>query len=260
MIHGIRNSGAQKFIFRHNDPRHLKDILQTLPKDAPKIVAFESVYSMDGDIAPIGEVIKVAQEFNALTYLDEVHGVGMYGSRGGGISQRDQLEDHLDFIQGTLGKAFGLMGGYVAGNRVLIDTIRSFAPGFIFTTSLPPVLLAGALASVEHLKISTIERKNHQEAAFNLKTALRECRIPFMENDSHIIPILIPGAEACKKVAQSLLHTYGIYVQPINYPTVPKGLERLRVTPSALHTQDHIEKFTQAITALWHTFDLKKAA
>lgn len=259
MIHGIRHSGAKKNIFRHNDAQHLEEILKSLPHYAPKIVVFESVYSMDGDIAPIRDLLDVARRYGALTYLDEVHGVGMYGHKGGGIAQQEGLEDQIDFIQGTLGKAFGLMGGYVASDHILIDTLRSFAPGFIFTTSLPPALLAGALTSVEHLKTSQLERNKHQAAATCLKQALTDAHIPFIKNDSHIVPILIPGAVPCKAVADTLLRSHGVYVQPINYPTVPKGLERLRITPSSLHTRQHIEYFVHALKTLWDHFKLEKA-
>lgn len=259
IIEGIRHSGAEKHIFRHNDYDHLHEILKTIDPTRPRIIVFESVYSMDGDIAPIKKIVDVAHRHKALTYLDEVHGVGMYGQRGGGVAQSLNLEAEIDIIQGTLGKAFGLMGGYIAAKQSLVDVVRSYAPGFIFTTSLPPSLLAGALASVEHLKTCTHARTQHQRMVYVLKEALRQKGLPFMDNASHIVPIIIPGAKKCQDFAKALLYEEKIYVQPINYPTVPRGLERLRITPSALHTVDHVHAFVNAITRLWHYYGFSLA-
>ena len=235
MIQGMKNSKAERFIFKHNNPKHLEEILQNIHPDRPKLVAFESVYSMDGDIAPIKELCEVAKANNALTYLDEVHAVGMYGPRGGGIAEREGLMDELDIIEGTLAKAYGTMGGYVASNKDIIDVIRSFASSFIFTTSLPPAIAAGALASVKHLKTSNEERIIHQARAKSLKEKLRQTGIIVMPSESHIVPILVGDPVLCKKASDLLLSDHSIYVQPINYPTVPKGKERLRITPNPLH-------------------------
>ena len=243
MIQGMKNSKAERFIFKHNDPDHLASLLQEIDVNRPKLVAFESVYSMDGDIAPIKEICEVAKKYNAMTYLDEVHAVGMYGDRGGGISEKEGLMDQLDVIEGTLAKAYGTMGGYIAANNEIIDVIRSFASSFIFTTSLPPAVAAGALASVRHLKQSNIERVKHQERAETLKTKLRQTGIVVMPSDSHIVPVLVGDPVLCKQASDILLNDYAIYVQPINYPTVPKGKERLRFTPSPLHDDkmmDHL--------------------
>ena len=260
MIQGIRNSKAERIIFKHNDPDHLDKILKTINPERPKLVAFESVYSMDGDIAPIKELCEVAKANNALTYLDEVHAVGMYGSRGGGIAEREGLMDELDIIEGTLAKAFGTMGGYIASNKNIIDIIRSFASSFIFTTSLPPAIAAGALASVKYLKESNIERKIHQERAKSLKEKLRQTGIIVMPSDSHIVPILVGDPVLCKKASDILLSDFSIYVQPINYPTVPKGKERLRITPSPLHDEKMIDYLVDSLKKVWRELNISSVS
>ena len=260
MIQGIRNSKAERIIFKHNDPGHLDKILKTINPERPKLVAFESVYSMDGDIAPIKELCEVAKANNALTYLDEVHAVGMYGSRGGGIAEREGLMDELDIIEGTLAKAFGTMGGYIASNKNIIDVIRSFASSFIFTTSLPPAIAAGALASVKHLKESSIEREIHQERAKSLKEKLRQTGIIVMPSDSHIVPILVGDPVLCKKASDILLSDFSIYVQPINYPTVPKGKERLRITPSPLHDEKMTNYLVDSLKKVWRELNISSVS
>jgi 5-aminolevulinate synthase len=257
MIQGIIHSKAEKRIFRHNDVAHLRSLLAADDPSRAKIVAFESVYSMDGDIAPIKDICAVAKEFGALTYIDEVHGVGMYGSKGGGISQELHMETELDVIQGTLGKAFGLVGGYITGSKYLVDFVRSFASGFIFTTSLTPSIAAGCIASIKHLKTSSTERDSQQRNAAYLKKKLFDAGIPYMHSPSHIVPVIIGDAVLCKKVTESLLATYDIYVQPINYPTVPVGKERLRLTPSATHTTEMTNKLVLALTEIWIALGLK---
>ena len=256
MIAGIRHSKAEKRIFRHNDAGHLRQLIAQDDSHRPKLIAFESVYSMDGDIAPIADIVDVAKEFNALTYLDEVHGVGMYGAKAGGIAQEQGLEDRIDIIQGTLGKAFGLIGGYIAGSKDLVDFIRSYAAGFIFTTSLTPATAAGAAASIRHLKSSMIERERHQANAALLKNKLAVAGIPFIHNHSHIVPVIVGDPVKCKTVTDILLNEYNIYVQPINYPTVPKGTERLRLTPSAFHTETMIKDLVCALKEIWQRLEL----
>lgn len=263
MIAGIRNSGAEKHVFRHNDIAHLESLLQAVTPGRPIVIAFESVYSMDGDIAPIEAFCDLADQYGALTYLDEVHAVGMYGDRGGGIAQCDGVSDRIDIIEGTLGKAFGLMGGYIAGTRMLVDTIRSFAPGFIFTTSLPPSICAGAVASIEHLKRSDVERNRMHANVARLKAGLAKADVPVLANPSHITPVIVGEATCCKMVTDILLNDYNIYVQPINYPTVPKGTERLRLTATSAHTDADIDAMVGALTELWlhgHVFAAKQAA
>ena len=251
MIEGIRHGGCEKRIFRHNDLADLEAKLKQVPIDTPKIIAFESVYSMDGHIAPIAAICDLADKYGALTYLDEVHAVGMYGPRRGGIAERDGVMDRVDVINGTLAKGFGVMGGYIAATRDLCDAIRSFAPGFIFTTSLAPAIAAGALASIRHLKNSSLERARHQERARALKTRLIGAGLPVFQNQSHIVPVLIGDPVHCKEVTDRLLDAHGIYVQPINYPTVPRGTERIRLTPGPHHTDAQMDKLTAALTELW---------
>ncbi|PPD00412.1 MAG: 5-aminolevulinate synthase [Hyphomicrobium sp.] len=251
MIEGIRHGGGHKFVFRHNDLADLESKLRALPIGSPKIIAFESVYSMDGDIAPIAAICDLADKYGAMTYIDEVHAVGMYGPRGGGIAEREGVMSRVDVINGTLAKGFGVMGGYIAASRTLCDAIRSFAPGFIFSTSLAPAVVAGALASIRHLKGSSVERASHQERARTLKARLAAARIPVKDNPSHIVPILVGNPVHCKAVTDSLLGGFGIYVQPINYPTVPKGTERMRLTPSPLHTNAHMDELITALSSLW---------
>ncbi len=258
MIQGIRASGAKKIIFRHNDVDDLKNKIKELDRNIPKIIAFESVYSMDGDIAPIENIVAIGKNYNALTYLDEVHAVGMYGNRGGGISQELGINDQIDIIEGTLAKAYGVMGGYITGNNHLVDTVRSFASGFIFTTSIPPAIAAGAIESVKYLKISNIERMKQKEAVKELKQKLMDTDIPIISNNSHIIPIIVGDPDLCKKASDILLQKYNIYVQPINYPTVPRGTERLRVTPTPLHNTKMINYFIDSIKKVWSTLNLNK--
>ncbi|MBV8239085.1 MAG: 5-aminolevulinate synthase [Sphingomonas sp.] len=260
MIAGIRNSGCEKHVFRHNDLGHLEELLAAADPSLPKLIAFESVYSMEGDVAPIAAICDLADKYNALTYLDEVHAVGMYGTRGGGISERDAVADRLTIIEGTLGKAFGVMGGYIAADKVIVDVIHSYAPGFIFTTSLSPVLVAGVLASVRHLKQSSVERDGQHEAAAKLKAMFVEANLPVMLGETHIVPVQVGDPVKAKKISDILLAEYGIYVQPINYPTVPRGTERLRFTPGPTHDETMMRELTQALVEIWDRLEMRKAA
>jgi 5-aminolevulinate synthase len=260
MIAGIKNSGCERRVFRHNDLEHLEELLAAEDADAPKLIAFESVYSMDGDIAPIAAICDLADKYNALTYLDEVHAVGMYGETGGGISERDRQADRITIIEGTLGKAYGVMGGYIAADKTVIDCIRSYAPGFIFTTSLSPVLVAGALASVRHLKVSNEERIAQQEAAAMLKAKFESVGLPLMPSSTHIVPLLVGCPIKAKRISDILLAEYGLYVQPINFPTVPRGTERLRFTPGPHHSADKMDELVGALVEIWDRLELRKAA
>ncbi len=251
MIEGIRHGGGPRHVFRHNDLEHLDSLLAAAPADAPKLIAFESVYSMDGDIADLAGTIALAEKYGAMTYLDEVHAVGLYGETGAGVAERDGVLDRIDIIECTLGKAVGVMGGYIAGDAVIIDAVRSWASGFIFTTSLPPALTAGALASVRHLKLHPELREQHQERAATLKARFAAAGIPVMESESHIVPVHVGDPVHCKMISDMLLDEYGVYVQPINYPTVPKGTERLRFTPSPNHTDAMMDHLVQAMDKLF---------
>lgn len=260
MIEGIRHSRAEKAIFAHNDPDDLRRRLKALDPARPKLIAFESVYSMDGDIAPVAEFCDIAEEFGAMTYIDEVHAVGLYGPRGGGISERDGLCHRLTLIEGTLAKSFGVMGGYIAGSAALCDYVRSFASGFIFSSALPPALAAGALAAIRHLKTSSVERERQRTQVAALRRRLDAAGIPHLRNPSHIVPVMVGDPVLCKRIADELLARFAIYVQPINYPTVPRGTERLRITPSPLHSDADIEQLVTALTTIWGQVGLRPAA
>jgi 5-aminolevulinate synthase len=257
MIEGVRQGGGPKRIWRHNDLDHLESLLRDYSRETPKIIAFESVYSMDGDIAPINEICDLAKAHNALTYLDEVHAVGMYGTRGGGVAERDGAMHRVDIIEATLAKGFGLMGGYIASTAACVDAIRSYAPGFIFTTSLAPVIVAGALASVRHLKVSQGERLRHQANAAVLKDRLAGEDLPVMHTPSHIVPVLVGDPVQCKALTDALLDRFGIYVQPINYPTVARGTERIRLTPGPMHTAEQMDRLVSALRTLWDEMGLR---
>ena len=259
MIEGIRHARCERIIWKHNDLNDLEAKLAAADPNAPKLIAFESVYSMDGDIAPIKEICDLADKYGAMTYLDEVHAVGMYGARGGGIAEREGLMDRLTVIEGTLGKAFGVMGGYIAASAALCDFIRSFSSGFIFTTSLPPALAAGAVASIQHLKVSGFERARHQERVRKLRSLLDASGIPHVRNSSHIVPVMVGDAAKCKWISDILLDNFDIYVQPINYPTVPKKTERLRFTPTPLHSDADMEHLVEALHSLWSRCALARA-
>ncbi len=261
MIEGVRQSGCSKLIWRHNDMAHLESLLADADPARPKLIVFESVYSMDGDVAPIEQICDLAEKYGALTYLDEVHAVGMYGERGGGIAERDNLMHRIDVIEGTLAKAFGVMGGYITGNRNLVDAIRSFAPGFIFTTSLPPAIAAGAIKSVQLVKQSNFGqdlRLRHQERAETLKDKLANAGLPVLRTQTHIVPLMVGDPLLCKAASDRLLNEHNIYIQPINYPTVPRGAERLRITPTPLHDDAMIEALVEAISEVWAHLDITR--
>ncbi|HVZ90755.1 MAG TPA: 5-aminolevulinate synthase [Rhizomicrobium sp.] len=260
MIEGIRHGGVEKRIFRHNDMADLERLLAAVDPSAPKLIVFESVYSMDGDFGPVREICDLAEKYGALTYIDEVHGVGLYGPRGAGVAARDGQMHRIDIVEGTLAKAFGVMGGYIAASSELIDCIRSYAPGFIFTTSLAPAIAAGVLASIRHLKESEVERETLQARARLLKRLLSEAGLPAMPSPSHIVPVFVGEASLCKTVSDSLLYDHGIYVQPVNFPTVPRGGERLRFTPSPLHSEDMLRELVRALDAVWTAHKLRRAA
>jgi 5-aminolevulinate synthase len=258
MIEGVRASGAEKLIFRHNDVRHLEDLLRSLAPERPKLIVFESVYSMDGDIAPVGTICDLARRYGAMTYLDEVHAVGMYGARGGGIAERDGVMSRVDVIEGTLAKAFGVLGGYVAATSEIVDAIRGYAPGFIFTTALPPPVAAAATASVRHLKRSSAERQTQARQVARTKLALADAGIPVLAGETHIVPVMIGDAALCKAASDRLLERHGIYIQPINYPTVPVGTERLRITPTPCHGDRLISELTEALVEVWTALGLHR--
>jgi len=260
IIQGIRHSRATKEIFAHNDVAHLRSLLSRYPKERPKLIVFESIYSMDGDVAPLEALCDLAEEYDALTYLDEVHTVGLYGPTGGGVAQQQGLAHRIDIIQGTLAKGFGVIGGYIAGDTSLVDFVRSSAPGFIFTTSLPPAIAAGAVASLRHLKASSVERERHQAIVAKVKERLVQARIPFEPTASHIIPVVLGDAHRCTQASALLLEEHGLYVQAINYPTVPRGTERLRITPSAVHTEAMIDALVEGLRDVWASLEISRAA
>jgi len=260
MIEGIRHGGTAKYVFRHNDMAHLEELLAAANPASPKLIAFESVYSMDGDFSPTNAICDLAEKYGALTYIDEVHGVGLYGPRGAGVAARDGSMARIDIVEGTLAKAFGVMGGYIAASAEMVDCIRSFAPGFIFTTSLAPTIAAGTLAAVRHLKESDVERERLHDRAARLKRRLAEAGLPVMDSPSHIVPLFVGDPTICKAVTDELLTQHGIYVQPINYPTVPRGTERLRLTPSPAHTDAMIEALIDALNIVWDAHKLARAA
>src|SRR5882757_1306479 len=256
MIEGVRQSSSEKKIFRHNDMAHLEQLLSVAAPDRPKLIVFESLYSMDGDLAPVSHICDLAARYSAMTYIDEVHAVGMYGPRGGGIGERDGVAARIDVIEGTLAKAFGCLGGYIAGSRALIDTVRSYAPGFIFTTALPPSVCAAATAAIRHLKTSQWERDRHQDRAARTKAVLAAAALPVMTSPTHIVPVFVGDPERCKQASDLLLSEHGIYIQPINYPTVPKGAERLRITPSPYHYDGLIDSLPKALVDVWQRLEL----
>jgi 5-aminolevulinate synthase len=256
MIEGVRQARCEKQIFRHNDMLHLEVLLDAAAPDRPKLIVFESLYSMDGDVAPVNRICDLAERYGAMTYIDEVHAVGMYGPRGGGISERDGAMARIDVIEGTLAKAFGCIGGYIAGSRIVIDTVRSYAPGFIFTTALPPAVCAAAAAAIRHLKTSQWERERLQDRAARTKAVLTAATLPVMHSPSHIVPVSVGDPERCKEASDLLLAEHNIYIQPINYPTVPKGSERLRITPSPYHDDKLIDALAEALVDVWQRLNL----
>src|SRR5437660_2838710 len=258
MIEGVRQSGAEKKIFRHNDVDHLEELLEAVDPQRPKLIVFETLYSMDGDVAPVHRICDLAERYGAMTYADEVHAVGMYGARGGGMAEHQGAMDRVDVLEGTLAKAFGCLGGYVAANASLIDAVRSYAPGFIFTTALPPAICAAAAAAIRHLKSSNWEREQHQHCAVRTKAVLTVARLPVMPSETHIVPVLVGDPENCKAASDLPLTEHGIYIQPINYPTVPRGMERLRITPSPYHEDGLIDALAKALIDVWDRLALPR--
>ncbi len=256
MIEGVRQSGAEKRIFNHNDADHLEELLKAAEPGRPKLIVFETLYSMDGDVAPINRICDLAERYGAMTYADEVHAVGMYGPRGGGMAEQQGAMGRIDVLEGTLAKAFGCLGGYIAGSSALVDAVRSYAPGFIFTTALPPAVCAAAAAAIRHLKTSSYERERHQQRAARTKAVLLAAGLPVMHNDTHIVPLFVGEPDKCKEATDLLLQDHGIYIQPINYPTVPKGSERLRITPSPYHDDVLIDRLAEALVDVWERLGL----